>query len=268
MNSNQSWWHIDKLVWLCQIHLKETSNLLFNLKEAEAFRTRGRLPDSTLTFPGLPVIPTCHKYGQCLKPPQGEIWRQEALLLGQTREGQLGFQERWKKKTVSQILKGEKSSTFMKISPPQVHLFLSAHPFTDVIAYESGNSQGSPDSFWSREYLIPCLPPNNWITFPGATSFNHLVVRWLLLRKHRQLLVPKDVVVFGHDPDGNRNQLFTSLWWGTVIEQKSTGGQHALRFQILKGNKNQTLHSVPLHHVWQPIGEKLAFTSPWKWNIK
>ena len=63
MNSNQSWWHTDKLVWLCQIHLKEISNLLLNLKEAEAFQTCGRLPDSTLTFPGLPVIPTCHRYG-------------------------------------------------------------------------------------------------------------------------------------------------------------------------------------------------------------
>lgn len=125
--------------------------------------------------------------------------------------GPTRFSRKMKEKDSVPNLKREKSSTFMKISP-QVHLFLSAHPFTGVITYESGNSQGSPDSFWSREYLIPCLPPNNWITFPGATLFNHLVVRWLLLRKHRQLLVPKDVVVFGHDPDGNRNQLFTSLW--------------------------------------------------------
>lgn len=148
--------------------------------------------------------------------------------------------------------KRDKSSKFMRISSPDLprNIFSSYH-FTDLwlLIRSCEDSQGSPDSSKSREYLIPCLPPSNWITFPGATLLNHPVVRWLLLRKHRQLLVSKDVVVFGYVPDLNFNQLLTSLWWGTVIEQKSMGDQHALRFQILKGNKNQTLHSLPLHHV-------------------
>lgn len=266
MNSNQIWWHTDKLVWLCQIHLKESSNLLFNLKEAEAFRPVEDFLTAHWHFP------VCQSYPRATDTDMPQASSGQNMKAGSTATwpdsgGPTRFSRKKKEKDSAPNLKREKSSTFMKISPPQVHLFLSAYPFSDVIAYESGDSQGS-DSFRSREYLIPCLPPNNWITFPGATSFNHLVVRWLLLRKHRQLLVPKDVVVFGHDPDGNRNQLLTSLWWGTVIEQKSMGGQHALRFQILKGNKNQTLHSAPLHHVWQPIGEKPAFTSPWKWNIQ
>lgn len=99
--------------------------------------------------------------------------------------GPTRFSRKIKEKDSAPNLKREKNSTFMMISPPQAYLFLSAYPFTDVISFEGGDSQGSPDSFQSTEYLTPCLPPNNWIAFPGATLFNHPVVRWLLLRKHR-----------------------------------------------------------------------------------
>lgn len=88
-----------------------------------------------------------------------------------------------------------------------------------MITYECGNSQGSPDPCKSREQLTPCLLSSNWITFPGATLLNHPGVTGLILRKHRQLLVLKDVVVFGHVPDLNFYQLLTSLWWGTVVRQ-------------------------------------------------
>ena len=256
-------------MWLCQIHLKEISTLLFKLKEAEAFQTCGRL--TSWQYADISRYASHTHVPQTLTRPQASSgWNMKAgsTATWPASGGPTRFSRKIKEKDSAPNLKREKNSTFMMISPPQAYLFLSAFPFTDVIAFEGGDSQGSPDSLQSTEYLTPCLPPNNWITFPGATLFNHPVVRWLLLRKHRQLLVPKDVVVVGHDPDGNRNQLLTSLWWGTVIEQKSMGGQHALRLQILKGTKNQTLHSAPLHHVWQPIGKKAGFTSPWKWNIK
>ena len=33
------------------------------LERSGGLQTCGRLPDSTLALPGLPVIPTCHRYG-------------------------------------------------------------------------------------------------------------------------------------------------------------------------------------------------------------
>ena len=101
-------------------------------------------------------------------------------------------------------LKRENSSQFMRISSPDLlrSVFSFLHKsHRPVISSECGNSQVSPDSSKYREYLIACLPPSNWITFPGATLLNHRVIRWLLIRKHKQLLVSKDAVVFGHTPD-------------------------------------------------------------------
>lgn len=253
-------------MWLCQIHLKEISTLLFNWKEAEAFQTVEDFLTARGHFPARQSRPGATSTDEASSLLRVKHEGREPCYLARLGRANSASKKDERKRQRPKFKKRKEQYIYDEFSSPGIP-FPFGTPFHRCDRFWRG---GLPRFSWFFPiyHLTPCLPPSNWTAFPGATSFNHPVVSWLLLKKHRQLLVPKDVVVFGHDPDGNRNQLLTPLWWGTVTEQKSMGGQHALRLQILKGNKNQTLHSAPLHHVWQPIGKKAGFTSPWKWNIK
>lgn len=118
MNSNQSWWHTDKLVWLCQIHLKEISNLLLNLKEAEAFQTCGRLPDSTLTFPGLPVIPTCHRYGHASSLLRVKYEGRKHCYLARLRRANSVFNKEERKRQCPKFKKRKEQYIYEDFSSP------------------------------------------------------------------------------------------------------------------------------------------------------